>query len=163
MFLTVWKQRSDTPVPLFGPLKNTPKRQKLHKVEECIFLFYFIIFFLEGFCQCQPPLVYLLWWFHTYSIEPPPLSFLFTFLRGIGIPMEMVSSTTLSTAETLQLILRYEKTNMPNTTNAYVIFLFFVFYATAIQRKRQSLLPHYSFNRYKVIGSFVTFGFKLLT
>lgn len=120
-------------------MMKIPKRDKSCTKWKNVFI-YFYFYFLEGFCQCQPPLINLLWLFHTYSIESSPF-FPFTVPRGIGIPMEVVSSITLLNAET-QLILQHK--NMPNTTNAYVNFFFFFLNATAIQWNRQSLSPHYS-------------------
>lgn len=86
---------------------------------------------------------------HTVLIPPLPPSLLpsllpFTFLRGIGIPMETVSSTTLLTAETQQQLSAYPAFKEKKKHAKYNQCICNLFYATAIQWKRQSLLPHYN-------------------
>lgn len=73
-----------TPAPLFGSFQDTQRKQKLHKMEECI-LFYAIF-------GRNLPLVDMLWYNQSGETPLPP-----TLLHGIGIPMEMVSAATRST------------------------------------------------------------------
>lgn len=121
-----------TPAPLFGSFQDTQRKQKLHKVEECI-LFY-AIFGRNLPLACLYALISL------RAVRPPPSSPP-TPLHGIGIPMEMVSAATRSTP----LLYDRKHINMPNTYSTFVFLfcLLFFFYATAIQWKQQSLL-HYS-------------------
>lgn len=85
-------------------------------------MYFYFLFFIFGRILPASSCLSALMISHRVLIPPPPP---FTFLRGIGIPMEMVSSTTLLTAETLSLSCdKKNNKNMPNTTSAYYVIFF---------------------------------------
>lgn len=102
---------------------------------------YFCYCFVEVLCQCLPPLVYPLWWFHSQYWPPPPPSPSSSPLRGAGIPMETVSSAgtaTVSLAKTCQIQPMW-----------YFVLLLFLWISHSVEN--ESLLPPDSSHRYTVL------------
>lgn len=109
--------KSDSPAPLFGWFLNYTEAAQSGRM----------YYYMEGFCQP-------LWWFHTYSIETPRSSHLSAWNRrsyGNGFlykppPFKSRNSTaTVSLSCDLKKKTTKKTKNMPNTTDAYLIFFFF--------------------------------------
>lgn len=152
---TVWMQQSDAPVPLFKYREAAQSgRMYFWKVSVSVSLLFLVVICSDDF--------------HTYSIDtpPPPPPLPFTFLRGIGIPMEVVSSTTLLMQKLIsncQRILQQQQQNnnyMPNTSNAYVRFFFFYMQQPFNGNDSPSFVT--TMNRYQV-RFFYNICFKMLT
>lgn len=143
------KHPSDTPVPLFGQCQNFSKRQKLHKVEECIFGR--ILPVSASYCLSALMISHIQYW-----SPPPSLHFSAWNRHSYGNGFLCYSVSCRNATATVSL--SYVKTNEHAKYNQYICNLFFM-----QQPFNGNDSPSFltTFNRYKV--RFFNIGFKLLT
>lgn len=108
-------------------------------------MYFYFLFFIFGRILPASSCLSALMISHRVLIPPPPP---FTFLRGIGIPMEMVSSTTLLTAETLSLSCDKKKQQKHAKYNQCILCNLFFMQQPFSGNNNPSFLT--TINRYKV-------------